>query len=305
MRPTSVDTLALLPVLITAISLAGSLAPPPAHAQALAVRIESPHAGVVPGPIVELTARVSDPSVRHATLVVNGSAYDVPVEQGRVSQQVVAVPGNNRVAVLARSGTAVARDSITFRYDGPAMELVVLLTWRSEGEIIDLWVREPGGETCKWDHRGTETGGQLLDFSADAIGFGSQGYTQSEVRTGTYRLKVHYWGTAADDDQRGWSSYDELLTTLDDVERRLRTGPAAERPALLVRAQTLRDRLDRWAAPVAIQTAVHAEVILFPGTPHERRWRFDRVVSRSGELVTLGEIEISDVMIRGAREERR
>ena len=182
------------------------------------------------------------------------------------------------------------------------MELVVLLTWPSEGEIVDLWVREPGGETCKWDHRTTESGGALLDFSSDAIGFGSQGYTLSEVSAGTYRIKIYYWGAWGDDDQRGWYSYEELLTSLDDVEARLRTASGMTRSQLTLQAARLRQRIDRWAEPVAPQTPVHAEVILFPGTPHERRWRFDRVVQRTGQLVTLGEIEVTDVMIRGARE---
>lgn len=276
-------------------------APLPAGAQ-LRVNIEDPHGGVVDGPVVSLTATVSDPAVRRATLVVNGAAYDVPVEQGRVSQQIVAIPGNNRVALLARHGDQSARDSLTFHYRGPPMELVVLLTWPSEGEIVDLWVREPGGETCKWDHRNTEAGGALLDFSSDAIGFGSQGYTLPEVSAGTYRLKIHYWGAWGDDDQRGWYSYEELLTSLDDVETRLRTSSGMTRSQLMQEASRLRRQIDRWAEPAAPQTPVHAEVILFPGTPHERRWRFDRVVTRTGQLVTLGEIEVTDVMIRAARE---
>lgn len=277
----------------------GLLLPSAAFAQ-LRVHIEDPHAGVVEGPVVELTARVSDPAVRHATLVVNGAAYDVPVEQGRIAQQIVAIPGNNRVAVLARRGDQLARDSLTFHYSGPAMELVVLLTWPSEGEIVDLWVREPGGETCKWDHRETQSGGALLDFSADAIGFGSQAYVQSTLAAGTYRLKIHYWGAWAEEDQRAFETYEELMTSLDDVEQQLRAAPP-DRAALERRAAQLRNRLDRWAAPAAPQTAVRAEVILFPGTPHERRWRFDRIAHRVGELVTVGDVEITEAMIREAR----
>lgn len=276
----------------------------PAAAQSFSVRIDEPHAGVVHGPVVQLSATVSDPEVQHATLVVNGASYDVPVEQGRVAQQVVAVPGNNRVALLARRGDQTARDSMTFHYDGPPMELVVLLTWPSEGEVIDLWVREPGGETCKWDHRRTGSGGHLLDFSADAIGFGSQGYTLPEVSAGTFRLKVHYWGAWADDDQRGWYAYRELMQSLEEVERRLASAQGADRDSLTERAQQIRARLDRWAAPAAPQTPIRAEVVLFPGTAHERRWRFDRVVERTGQLVTLGQIEITEPMIRDARSRR-
>ncbi|MBX3273663.1 MAG: hypothetical protein KF729_25590 [Sandaracinaceae bacterium] len=273
----------------------------PALAQPLSVEIEAPSAGIVHGPIVQLSARVSDPRVTRATLVVNGASYHVPVEQGRVEQGIVAVPGNNRVAVLAGHGTELARDTLTFHYDGPPMELVVLLTWPSEGEVIDLWVREPSGETCKWDHRQTESGGSLLDFSASAIGFGSQGYTLPEVRAGRYRLKVHYWGAWGEDDARSAYTYEQLLSELDQVELRLRAAIGAARAPIEEEARVLRERLDVWARPAAVQTLVHAEAILFPGTPHERRWRFDRVVQRTGQLLTLGEIEITAPMIRDAR----
>lgn len=287
------------------LSLGAFLLAAPAAAQTapLSVHIEDPHSGVVDGPIVSLEARVSDPTIRHATLVVNGSAYDVSVEQGRVRQRIIAVPGNNRVAILARDGRRVARDSMTFRYRGDPIELIVLLTWPSEGEIVDLWVREPDGETVKWDHRSSEHGGRLLDFSSNAIGFGSQAYALSRARAGAFRIKLHYWGAYAEEDQRSDYTYAGLIAQLDRQEvRLLRAASDADRRAAQAELDALRRRLDRWASPGAPQTPVHAEVVLFPGTPHERRWRFDRTVSRPGELVTLGQVEISEEMIRAARQ---
>ena len=64
------------------------------------------------------------------------------------------------------------------------------------------------------------------------------------------------------------------------------------------------DQLDRWASPAAPQTPVRAEVIVFPGTAAERRFRFDMTVQRTGQLLTLGEVEVTDAMIRAAREGR-
>ncbi|MGE0792440.1 MAG: hypothetical protein AB7S26_42590 [Sandaracinaceae bacterium] len=276
-----------------------------AHAQTsapLRVHIESPHAGVVDGPLVYLEATVSDPTARHATLVVNGAAYDVSVEEGRVSQQIIAIPGNNRVALSVRSGDRTSTDSLTFRYRGDAMEMMILLTWPSEGEIIDLWVREPEGETVKWDHRHSESGGHLLDFSSSAIGFGSQAYVLPRARAGAFRIKLHYWGAYAEEDQRTSGAYQDLLNALDAAEQSLAaaTGPRAIREATAERERA-RAALDRWASPAAPQTPVHAEVVLFGGTAWERRWRFDVTVSRVGELVTVGQVEISDDMIRAAR----
>ncbi len=278
--------------------------PVAASAQApLSVHIESPHAGVVDGPTALFEATVSDPTIRHATLMVNGSAYDVPVEEGRVAQTILAVPGNNRVALVATRGDQVARDSLTFRYRGDPMELIVILTWPSEGEIIDLWVREPEGETVKWDHRRSESGGHLLDFSQDAIGFGSQAYALPRARPGAFRVKLHYWGGFAEEDARESYTYDGLIGALDQAQTVAATGATPrERREAAQEVTEITRRLDHWASPGAPQTAVRAEVVLFPGTAHERRWRFARTVSRTGELVTLGQVEVSEDMIRAARE---
>lgn len=266
-----------------------------APAQALTVDIEQPVGGIVSSPTVELLATVSDPAAQTAVVVMNGASYHVPIEQGRIHQTLVVVPGNNRVGVVVEHAGVTARSSRTFRYEGEPMELVVLLTWPSRGEIVDLWVREPGGETCKWDHRQTHSGGHLLDFSADAIGFGSQAYILPSVRAGRFRVKVHYWGAYADDDNRSIWSYDELIERLDQAEQGRRRGEI----------DRARAALDAWSRPAAPQTPVRAEVILFPGSRFERRWRFDVTVHRTGQLSTVGEIEIDEALVRRVREEVR
>jgi hypothetical protein len=276
----------------------------PADNGPLAITIESPHGGIVDGPVIHFSATISDPEVLQATLVSNGASYDVPVRQGRVEQQLVAIPGNNRVGLVVEREGETARRSVTFRYEGEPMELIVLLTWPTEGEIIDLWVREPTGETCKWDHRATERGGRLLDFSSDAIGFGSQGYVLSTIMAGTFRFKIHYWGAYSQDDDRSIFIFHELIRRWDELTREMDDARTPEERARLAGERAdVEARLDRWSTPAAQQTPVHAEVILFPGTSSERRWRFDRVAQRTGQLLTLGEIEVSDEMIRAARSE--
>ncbi|MCC7536264.1 MAG: hypothetical protein IT379_08625 [Deltaproteobacteria bacterium] len=271
----------------------------------LAVEIESPTGGpldVGAALTASFEARVSDPAIRTALLSVNGAVYEVPVDDARVRQQVVVVPGNNRIGIVVRRGRETARASITFFAQSDPADLIVLLTWPAHGEIVDLWVREPSGETCKWDHRTTATGGRLLDFSQDAIGFGSQAFVAPSVSAGRYRIKVHYWGGYDEDDARARYTYEELIGRLDQLEERIRQAPnAGERaPAVRERAEIER-QLDRWSSPGAPQTPVHAEAILFPGTRHERRWRFDLVIQRTGQLLALGEVEVTDAMIRAAR----
>lgn len=281
-----------------------------AHAQssrgALSVRFSAPTGGVVDGDlVVPVEADVSDPRVIDAMLTVNGVTYEVPVEGGHITQNVVAVPGVNRVMVSVTRDGAVARDASTFFLRGPRVELMVVLGWASRGEIIDLWTREPSGETCKWDHRETASGGRLLDFSASAIGFGSQAYALSSVRPGRYRVKIHYWSAASPEDNEATSSWSDAIGCLDTLEDSLLTAVEPERSGMLRDRDEVQRRLDLWARPQAPQTPVHAEVVLFANSRHERRWRFDRTPQRTGQLDTLGEVEVTAEMIRAAREDAR
>jgi uncharacterized protein YfaP (DUF2135 family) len=305
----------LIPILLT--GEAAAKAPVKANAKSskpLRVTITTPQGGIIDEDYtVDLSARVSDPRARTALLSVNGAVYEVPVRGGRIEQTIVAVPGNNRVGVIVRRRGEIARDSITFYLRGKRTDLVVLLTWAARGEIIDLWVREPGGETCKWDHRQTRSEGRLLDFSKDAIGFGSQAYVLPSITAGRYRIKVHYWGAYGRNDDRQIWSYREMIDRLDRLDERLQTHrhkKIDKARAVILRAlrserlELLR-RLDKWASPAAPQTPVRAEAILFPGTRHERRWRFSLVSQRTGQLLSLGEVEVTEAMIRSARADRR
>jgi hypothetical protein len=288
--------------------LAGALvwlvgAPASAQQAPLTVAIVAPLGGVEDtfGSTTSLEASVSDPTLLTATVTIHGASYEVPVEGGVVRQTLVVAPGVNRVGVMVRRGDEVATDSVTWFVRGEPTELLVLATWEAHGEIIDLWAREPDGETCKWDHRETASGGHLLDFSSDAIGFGSQAYVAPVVRPGTYRLKVHYWGNASEDDARYSWDYEELITRLDAAELALASSPGLAGALHRHQRDQLLRRLDEWAAPAAPQTTVRIEAILFPGTRHERRWRFERTIQRTGDLSTLGEVEIDAAMIRAAR----
>jgi uncharacterized protein YfaP (DUF2135 family) len=269
----------------------------------LGVSIEAPSAGIEDADhTVAFVATVSDPRITLATLTVNGASYEVPVEGGRIDQTLIVAPGVNRVGVRISRGADHASDSITWTVRGERTELLVIATWHAEGEIIDLWMREPEGETCKWDHRTTEAGGRLLDMSADAIGFGSQAFVAPEVRAGTYRIKVHFWADRTGDSSQRYT-YDDLLARLDAAEAALVAATPPARGAALAERDRLAAELDRWATPDAPQVPVHVEAILFPGTEHERRFRFDRLVRRTGHLATLGEIEIDEEMLRAARAE--
>lgn len=269
----------------------------------LSVRIDEPGGGVVAAQdTARLVATVSDPAVLTASITVHGMSYEVPVRDGRVEQTVVVLPGPNRVGVSVRRGDTVARDSVTFHVDGDPVDLVVLLGWSARGEIIDLWVREPDGETVKWDHRESTHGGRLLDFSSDAIGFGSQAYLRARASAGRYRVKVHYWSDGSRRSDRDDSAFEQALERLHAIDARLRASPPpSEAAALAAERAGVTARLDAWGLPAGAQTPLHAEVLLFANTPRERRWRFDLTAQRSGQLQTLGEVEVTSAMLLDAR----
>lgn len=267
----------------------------------LGVHIDQPLAGVEDADhTVQLIATVSDPRLPLATLTVNGASYEVPVAGGIIDQTIIVAPGVNRVGVRVSRGDDHASDSLTWTVRGERTELMVIATWHADGEIIDLWMREPAGETCKWDHRTTEAGGRLLDMSAAAIGFGSQAFVAPEVHAGTYRIKVHFWADRAGEASQRYA-YEGLMAELDAAEIALAAATPPTQAAALAERDRIAAELDRWATPDAPQVPVHVEAILFPGTEHERRFRFDRLVRRTGHLATLGDIEIDEETIRAAR----
>jgi hypothetical protein len=92
-----------------------------------------------------------------------------------------------------------------------------------------------------------------------------------------------------------------MLTELEQAELAVTGSIGAVRALRIVERDQIAARIDAWAAPAAPQTPVHVEAILFPNTRHERRWRFDRLIRREGDLATLGEIEIDEALVRAAR----
>ncbi|PTL81861.1 hypothetical protein DAT35_21610 [Vitiosangium sp. GDMCC 1.1324] len=64
--------------------------------------------------------------------------------------------------------------------------------WNSDGTDIDLWVMEPNGEKCFYQHKQTSLGGQLHWDITD--GLGPELYHARRAAPGTYFVLVHYYG---------------------------------------------------------------------------------------------------------------
>ncbi|QSQ24210.1 DUF2135 domain-containing protein [Pyxidicoccus parkwayensis] len=86
-------------------------------------------------------------------------------------------------------------------YDDEPMEGPVALSpidyqltthWNSDSTDIDLWVIEPNGERCYYQHKNTRLGGKLFWDITD--GLGPELYHARKAAPGPYHVVVHYYG---------------------------------------------------------------------------------------------------------------
>lgn len=76
--------------------------------------------------------------------------------------------------------------------DDVPVDLRVALTWDADNTDIDLWVIDPTGEVCIYNHNQTRTGGAMSnDFTG---GYGPEIFTIGRALPGTYTVKVNYYG---------------------------------------------------------------------------------------------------------------
>jgi hypothetical protein len=75
--------------------------------------------------------------------------------------------------------------------DTKTSDLRVTISWNTDDTDVDLWVIEPDGEKCFYQHNRTRGGGEL---SADMTqGYGPERYRVASVAKGPYRVMVNYY----------------------------------------------------------------------------------------------------------------
>ncbi len=76
-------------------------------------------------------------------------------------------------------------------------DIVVIMSWDTQGTDIDLHVTEPGGKECSYEKKQTSNGGHLDHDDTD--GLGPETYTMRRAKSGAYRIDaVYFSGTPAD-----------------------------------------------------------------------------------------------------------
>ena len=92
--------------------------------------------------------------------------------------------------VLARRrGTELAEMSQTASLE-PA-DLHLEIHWNTDSTDIDLWVMEPEGEKCDYQHMATSAGGRLFWDTTD--GYGPELYRRQNA-SGAFEILMHYYG---------------------------------------------------------------------------------------------------------------
>lgn len=98
---------------------------------------------------------------------------------------------------LARDVPGAPADAIETRLKelvalpASGVDLQLTLHWSSDAVDIDLWVFEPEGERCSYDHLSTAAGGRLLWDITD--GYGPELYYRDRC-SGEFEIAAHYFG---------------------------------------------------------------------------------------------------------------
>ncbi len=111
------------------------------------------------------------------------------------------------------------------------LDLRVVLTWDADNTDIDLWVTDPNGETCKYDHNLTYQGGLISrDFTR---GYGPEEFVLRMAKPGTYRIQANYYGNTQ-----------QIISGITTLQLAFQTGfgtPEFEEKSVTVRLKDIKE----------------------------------------------------------------
>jgi hypothetical protein len=111
----------------------------------------------------------------------------IAVEYGELLRRVASGELKTSVPAFAKERlAAVAAEGVVSRAD-----LVVMITWNTDGTDVDLHVVEPSGEECFYSHRDTQSGGKLTKDVTQ--GYGPEMYVLPSAPAGRYQIRAHYF----------------------------------------------------------------------------------------------------------------
>ncbi|MGE0709018.1 MAG: hypothetical protein AB7N76_23325 [Planctomycetota bacterium] len=124
---------------------------------------------------------------RHVEEVRTVAAY----HYGRLLQELLRegnLPEATREAVGARAKAVLAN----VPRGGERTALQLSIHWNTDATDIDLWVKEPEGERCFYQHQQTRAGGRL--YWDTTTGYGPELYRRPQAGAGEFDVLIHYYG---------------------------------------------------------------------------------------------------------------
>src|SRR5262249_7563402 len=70
-------------------------------------------------------------------------------------------------------------------------DLRVTMSWNTDATDVDLWVIEPDGTKCYYQHKNTKNGGTLSQDMTQ--GYGPERYQIDKAKPGVYTIYAHYF----------------------------------------------------------------------------------------------------------------
>ena len=100
---------------------------------------------------------------------------------------------NELNAIIATCGKELEPSNLDKRLlKNLPVDVRVILTWDADNTDMDLWVTDPNGEKCYYEHRDTYIGGHISrDFTG---GYGPEEFLLKRAQPGKYLVHVNYYG---------------------------------------------------------------------------------------------------------------
>lgn len=144
--------------------------------------------------VILITGTVDSPHVIRAVLTINGNQQAIPVVDGKFSQEVALMAGENQIEVSVADGR-IAKASVTA--DIPSADLAVVLLWEgAKTTDVDLYVVSPDDEEASLLYQDTLTtkiGGQMTADLVDGRKYESFILLNNKAIEGNYLIKVNYY----------------------------------------------------------------------------------------------------------------
>ncbi len=174
------------------------------------VTLTAPDAGWTVNQMVEISGKVSDPTIDPLIVSINGDRYLIRNFSGEFKRKFPVVPGKNSIVVQASNVSGTTQVGRTLYAEIPKSPMVLVLSSDTDGIYTDLHVYEPfpyvkdpladpkeNTHHVYWASTESPSGGRFYlnhqGGSFDEPGYGPYLYTHRSPPIGIFRVDANYW----------------------------------------------------------------------------------------------------------------